>query len=108
MCLKPDIIATVYFYPSTEGGRQGPTPSDELTSVLDFEGDCFDCRLLLHEVGPLWPGQEAVIGIKFLHWDLAKLKLKPGIRFYLREGKAIAEGAIEQVQVKAAENLSAE
>lgn len=108
MHLTPDIIATVYFYPSTEGGRQGSTPPDELSCVFDLEGECFDCRLLLGEIGSLSPGQEASVGIKFLYWDLAKPKLKPGLRFHLREGKVVAEGAIEKLLGNATKNLSTE
>lgn len=97
MQLTPDIIATVYFYSTAEGGRQGPTPPDELACVFALERECFDCRLLLSEVGSLWPGQEASVGIKFLYWDLARPKLTPNLRFYLREGKVVAEGVIEKL-----------
>jgi hypothetical protein len=53
--------------------------------------------LLLGETGSLWPDQEAVIPIKFLNPDLVKHRLKQGDKFYLWEGKRIAEGQVEKL-----------
>jgi hypothetical protein len=93
----PDLIAKIYLFPTSEGGRQGPTPSEKFGCLLEFNGEFFDCRLLLEETGALWPGQEAVISIKFLNPDLAKHQLKLGDSFYLYEGKRIAEGEVEKL-----------
>jgi hypothetical protein len=97
MQLIPDLIARIHLFPTLEGGRQGPTPSDKFGCLLEFNGEFFDCRLLLEETGSLWPDQEAVVSIKFLDPDLAKLRLRPGDRFYLWEGKRIAEGEVEEL-----------
>ena len=97
MNIAPDILATVYFYSSDEGGRQTPTPSDKLNCILDLEGEYFDCRLLLDETGSLLPGQEALVPIKFLYPDLVKPKLKLGDKFHLRESKTIAEGVVDKL-----------
>jgi hypothetical protein len=97
MSITSDILATVHFYTSDEGGRQTPTPSDKLNCILEFEGEYFDCRLLLNETGPLLPGQEASVPIKFLYPDLIKPKLKLGDKFRLRESKTIAEGVVDKL-----------
>lgn len=90
-------MAKVYFFSTSEGGRQVPTPSEIFGCLLEFNGDFFDCRLLLGETGALLPGQEAVIPIKFLNPDMVKLQLKPKDSFYLFEGKRIAEGEVEKI-----------
>jgi hypothetical protein len=93
----PDILATVYFYPSDEGGRQTPTPSDKLNCIFDLGGEYFDCRLLLNETGPLLPGQEALVPIKFFYPDLVKPKIKLGDNFHLRESGTIARGVVDKL-----------
>jgi hypothetical protein len=35
MQLLPDLIAKIHFFPTLEGGRQGPTPSDKFGCPLD-------------------------------------------------------------------------
>ncbi|TKS57780.1 MAG: hypothetical protein EWM72_03452 [Nitrospira sp.] len=97
MRLVADLIAKVRFFPSSEGGRRGPTTSGRFGCILEFDGGFHECRLLLGEVGPLWPGQEAVVAIKFLYPDLAKPRLKGGDKFYLREDRRIAEGNVERL-----------
>lgn len=97
MQLIPDLIARIHLFPTLEGGRQGPTPSDKFGCPLEFNGEYFDCLLLLGETGSLWPGQEAVVPIKFLNPDLVKHLLKQGDKFYLWEGKRIAEGEVEKL-----------
>jgi hypothetical protein len=94
----PDVIARVFFFLTSEGGRQGPTPSDSLSCIFGFGGRFYDCRLLLEEVGSLWPGQEAVVPIKFLFPELIKHRLKIGDRFYLRDYRKIAEGEIQELR----------
>ena len=92
-----DIIARVWLYPTARGGRQGPTPRDTFGCLLELNGDCFDCRLLLTEIGALSPGQQAEVPIKFLSFNLLKNQLAPGAKFFLRDRTIIAEGEIVKV-----------
>jgi len=95
--MQADIIAHVRFYPTAHGGRQGPTPKGAFGCLLELHGDCFDCRLLLTETGPLSPGQQADVPIKFLNFDLVKDQLVPGKKFFLRERQIIAEGEVAKI-----------
>jgi len=70
--VSADITAHVWFYPTAHGGRHGSTPNDKFGCLFELEGDYFDCRLLLTEIGALSPGQHAEVPIKFLHFDLVK------------------------------------
>jgi hypothetical protein len=63
--IKPDIVASLRFYTTSEGGRKGPTPPDKLGCPFEFQGELFDCRLLLDEIGPFEPGVTATVPISF-------------------------------------------
>lgn len=93
--MTPDLIATVKLYPTGDGGRQGPTPSNFLGCIFEFEGGLFECRLLLTDIGSLAPGQQARVPIKLLSPDLLRGKLHRGDTFRLRESRPIGEGTIE-------------
>src|SRR5262249_11317942 len=95
--MHADIIAHVWLYPTAYGGRQGPTPKDTFGCLLELNGGCFDCRLLLTETGPLSPGQQADVPIKFLNFDLVKDQLVPGKKFFLRERQTIAAGEVAKI-----------
>ena len=95
--VQADIIARVWLYPTARGGRQGPTPRDTFGCLLELNGDCFDCRLLLTEIGALSPDQQAEVPIKFLSFNLLKNQLAPGAKFFLRDRTIIAEGEIVKV-----------
>jgi hypothetical protein len=92
-----DIVAHVRFYTPSEGGRQGPTRSDQFGCLFELNGECFDCRLLLDDVGALQPGQQAKVPIKFLSPHLLQHRLRCGQKFHLREATTIAEGYIEDL-----------
>jgi hypothetical protein len=62
-----------------------------------YEGENFECRLMLAGVGPVAPGQRATVGIKFLRPEMIKPRLQPGSSFTLRELKTIGEGSVERV-----------
>jgi hypothetical protein len=94
---KPDIIATVQLYSTDAGGRSGPTPSDIYGCPLEFEGEKFDCRLLLRDVGALLPGTSGRVPVAFLYPESIKPRLKVGSRFTLWELRTIAEGVVEEV-----------
>lgn len=92
--IKPEIIATVRFLNTDEGGRKGPTPDKSFGCLFSFGEENFDCRLDLSKTGPIEPGQKVSVPIKFLFPEYVKELLKPGSRFYLRELRKIAEGEI--------------
>jgi hypothetical protein len=94
---KADIIASVQFYSQAEGGRVSATPTNHLGCIFEYEGENFECRLLLEDIGPVAPGVEAVIPIRFLRPDLVKHRLHVGSHFKLREMKPIGEGVIQTV-----------
>lgn len=93
--IRPDVIVNLRLY--SEGGRQSATPSDYLGCIFEYEGENFECRLLLEDVGPLLPGGQALVPIKFLRPDLIKERLRVGNHFRLREARIIAEGVIESI-----------
>jgi len=94
--IQPDVIAKIQFYSEAQGGRKTATPSNYLGCIFVFEGNNFECRLLLQDIGPIPPGGEATVPIKFL-WPETKKKLQVGSRFNLREIKIIGEGIIESI-----------
>ena len=95
--VKPDIIASVRFYSTAEGGRTKPTAPDKFGCPFEFEGEKFDCRLLLEKSGALGPGAQASVPIIFLCPELIKPRLKVGSRFTLWEMRTIAEGIVEEI-----------
>jgi hypothetical protein len=95
--IKPDVIAKIQLYSEAQGGRRSATPLDHLGCQFDYEGEYFDCRLLLQDVGPIAPGESATVPIKFLRPELVKSRLQVGSRFNLREIKIIGEGIIESI-----------
>ena|SRR5579871_1377292 len=97
MARQPDIIASVRFYPTEQGGRKGPTPPHIFRCPLEFEGEKFDCGLHLDETGSLAPGMSAKVPITLLFPALLKPRLKVGSRFTLWEGRTIADGVVEKV-----------
>ena len=95
--IKPDIMASLRLYTTAEGGRKGPTPPDKLGCPFEFQGELFDCRLLLDETGPLKPGAKTTVPILFLRPDLIKDRLQIGSRFTLWEMGTIAEGVVKEI-----------
>lgn len=92
---KPDVIVDLSLYAA--GGRKGATPDTYLNCILEYQDESFDCRLLLEEVGPLVPGAQARVPLKFLRPDLIKKRLRVGDRFKLREANYIGEGTFDEI-----------
>ena len=95
--MKPDLVASLQLYSESDGGRKGATPLDHLGCIFEYEGEDFECRLLLEDVGPIAPGGRATIPIKFLRPELIKQRLQVGSRFRLREARTIGEGTVESI-----------
>jgi hypothetical protein len=96
---NPDIIASIRLYSTAEGGRKGPTPADKLGCMLEIGKCTFDCRLLLDQTGPLNPGEEAKVPVKFLDIEAVRGLLRVGRQFQLRELRTIGEGTIVEILI---------
>jgi hypothetical protein len=92
-----DSIVRVHFFPTEEGGRKGPTPPKVFRCIFDYEGELFDCGLLLDDSGPLVPGETRIVSLVFLFPQYIKHRLSPGSRFSLREAKPIGEGEVLEI-----------
>ena len=88
------VVADIYMYDSSSGGRKGPTTTGYWGCLFDFEGQLYDCRVLLDETGPLAPGQTARTPIVFLKPESLRGRLQTGARFQLRELATVAEGTV--------------
>ena len=97
--IKPDIIVSLRFYTTAEGGRKGPLPPEKFGCPFEFQGELFDCRLLLEATGALTPGAKATVPVIFLRPDLIKARLQVGSRFTLWEMGTIAEGVVKEILV---------
>jgi len=95
--MEPDLRGSLQFYSESAGGRKIATPSDYLGCIFEYEGENFECRLLLKDVGPIAPGGRATVPIKFLRPELVKQRLHVGNRFRLREARTIGEGTVESI-----------
>jgi hypothetical protein len=98
MAIEPDIIARVSVYAANHGGRQSTIPPVQFGCPFFFEGEGFDCRLLLDQVGvSLSPGSTADVPIKFVCPELVKPRLHRGARFKLWESGDFAEGEVLEI-----------
>jgi hypothetical protein len=95
--LEPDIIVSAHFYSEDEGGRKTATPPDRFGCIFTFDGENFDCFLLLENIGAVKPGDLVQVPIKFLHPQLVKSRLRIGSSFILRELRTIAEGQVREI-----------
>jgi len=96
--LTPNVMARVRLYTSEEGGRSQPIPAIQFSCPLFFQGEGFDCRLLLDQPGiGLLLGESAVVPIKFLFPEDIMPRLKKGDQFRLWEGKEIAKGEVLEI-----------
>lgn len=93
---SPDLLAKVRLFRTEEGGRKGPTPTDQLHCMMLVSGLTLDVRLYLHDTGSLHPGDEAIIPIWFLYPDLAKPHVAVNQTFKLRELRVIGEGIVQK------------
>lgn len=89
-------MARLDFLTTKAGGRQGPTPANELRCIMTLEGENFDVTLHLDETGAISPGQSATVPVSFL-FDYAKPLCAVGKEFTLRELRTIAKGMILEI-----------
>lgn len=95
--IKPDVLVTVRFLPSSEGGLKGPTPSNYFGAMMEYGGGLWDCRLLLGTVGAISPGQTVSVPIKFVSPKHVRPPLQVGDTFRLRGSRVIAEGTLAAI-----------
>ena len=94
--IKPDIIATVFFYKTEDGGRQSPTPSNFFNCPLLINNNYYDCRLLLTNIGKIFPGDTVRVPIKFVLPKVIR-ELRIGDTFYIWELGIKGEGKVEEI-----------
>jgi hypothetical protein len=93
--LKPDIIARISLYSTENGGRVRAIPAARFGCPFVYDGEAFDCRLLLEQTHTsIAPGDCAEVQIKFLNPDLVKPRLAHGAKFKLWEGGDFADGEV--------------
>lgn len=94
--MAPDIIISVRFLTTSEGGRKTPIQGQFYSCPLFIGDEGFDCRLLL-DGRRLDLGENYEVPVKFLYRDKALPKMRSGAEVYLWEGRSIAKGQIVQI-----------
>lgn len=98
MKAEPDITLDLHFLSTAQGGRKTSTPSNKFLCMFKIGNEYHDCQLQLDEVGPIEPGQFAIVPIRFLRPELLVNRLKHGQQVSLCEGpKEIAEGRVIEI-----------
>jgi hypothetical protein len=92
-----DFIANIKLYDTKEGGRETPTPPNKLGCILEYNGENYDCFLILHNIGSLPPGFRGDVPIALLYPEYVKDKLIVGSKFYLKSYRKIGEGEILKI-----------
>ncbi len=96
--ITPDIFITIKFYKKEDGGRNIPTPSNFFSCVFVIGDKNYDARMLLEGIGSIYPGDKKInVPVKFLCSDLVIPKINVGDKFYVRDGRVIADGIIEKI-----------
>ena len=93
----PDFFAKIQLYPTDAGGRSGPTPPDALRCIAELDGKNFGVFLWLQEAGSLQPGASARVPASFIAPELASSHVALGKRFFIREGRRVGEGTIDEI-----------
>lgn len=88
-----DIIASVHFFSSAEGGRQTVITRDLNCSMI-IDDLSFVVRLYFDAKRSVSPGQTITVPVKFLSPSLAMQHCTVGKNFKLREMRMTAEGTI--------------
>lgn len=95
-----DITATLNLFPTEAGGRLGPTPSDKFSCVMVIDEMNFDVRIYLDGIGSIYPSQTVRVPVRFLDWEHAEKLCSVGKRIFLREGRIIGDGVIDEITLK--------
>jgi hypothetical protein len=95
--IKGDIKAEVKLLTSKEGGLKEPLTRQKVGSIFACENDSFSCFLILANDQQVFPGEKAVLSIKFVYPELIKPKLRVGDIFKLRDYRVFATGKVLEV-----------
>lgn len=96
--ITPDVFVNLKFYSQDNNGRSMPTPANYFSCIFVIDHSNHDARLLLDKIGSICPGDENEnVPVKFLCADLVIPKIKVGDKFYIRDGKVVAEGTISKI-----------
>jgi hypothetical protein len=94
--IKPDLIADVTLYPTSQGGKKIPIGPDWFgcpCMVGKDSSDAWDCRLLL-DGRSMSPGETRRVGISFLSGEKAAQAFRAAGKFYLWESRIIGEAIV--------------
>jgi hypothetical protein len=91
------IVAELALFPTEHGGRTDPTPRHIFMVPFVYEGERFNCGLLLDECGPLSPGARALVPIQFLRPELIVPRLQEGSQFDIWELRTIGKGVVREI-----------
>jgi len=94
--VKPDFLASLYFYPTEKGGRKYPLRYKNFGTVGMFEKENFSVYILQPSEWFAKPGDKVSLPMKFL-FPFAKETIRVGDKFHLWEGKFYAEGIVEEI-----------
>lgn len=92
-----DILASLRFRTSEEGGRKSAPPRDVFRCIFTIHGRNFDCGLLLKGLPTFKLGDTISAQVVFLDPQTVRSVIKVGDEFTLREDRIIAEGRIEEI-----------
>ena len=95
----PDAMVSVVLLPHERGGRLGPTPSTAYGCIMVIDGRNLDVRFRLDRTGPLQPGAAADVGVDFLCPELARLYLRVGSVFQLKETGIVGNGTVKTLSL---------
>jgi len=94
-----NILATISFIRTEDGGRNGPLPSGRIGYILEVSGQSFSCWLLNPKGIPVEPGGAAQLEMVLAAPELALPLLKEGRRFELKDHRKVATGIIDKILV---------
>lgn len=95
--IKPDIYADIHVFTTEEGGRRGPIIAEYFNCPLEFEGEYFECQLILKDTSPIELGSSVKhVPIIFLT-RLLLGRITIGSQFKLWSGKDVAQGTVTEV-----------
>ena len=95
MLWEPDIIAEIALASVEDGGRSVSTPSEWFGCPFVLpNGEHHDGRLDLSERAPMFPGESAVLPVKFLDARAVVPKIEVGAVLQLWEGRVIGSATV--------------
>ena len=93
------FVAKIVMKPTSEGGRQGPTPSGCFRTVLKHKDGDFSCRLYYGKDEKLVPGKTHTVKVVLLYQEFYS-KFAVGDKISIFDGKSIADGEVIEISEK--------